>query len=80
MFLVKEDSILHKGDFSKKSKYCDLSRRILNNLIHFESCKFGSSEFAMNLSTLYSVAVKDTIQSSSFFRVTVFTFCFYFLL
>lgn len=52
MFLVKEDRILHKGDFSKKNKYCDLSRRILNNQIHLESCKFGSSEFAVNLSTL----------------------------
>lgn len=67
MFLVKEDNILHKGDFSKKRKYCDLSRRILNNLLHVENFKFGSSELAMNLSTPFSGAVENTIPSRSLF-------------
>ena len=57
MFLVKEDNILHKGDFSKKRKHCDLSSRILSNLINFKSLKIGSSALTMNLYMLHSVAV-----------------------
>lgn len=48
-FLVKEDNVFHTGDFSKKRKYCDLSSRILNNLINSKSLTFRSSELAMNL-------------------------------